>query len=91
MLLDAESITSKQRVCIKWITKKSDEIEIGRFLSSEALRKGNNHCVPIIASFEDPIAPDTSYIVMPILRAFDDPEFGALGEVVDFVSQVIEV
>jgi hypothetical protein len=28
---------------------------------------------------------------MPLLRPFDDPEFGAVGEVVDFVTQMLEV
>ncbi|KAG5641208.1 hypothetical protein DXG03_005767 [Asterophora parasitica] len=29
-------------------------------------------------------------MVMPILRPFDDPDFGARGEVVDFVTQILE-
>lgn len=30
-------------------------------------------------------------MIMPYLRPFDDPEFGAIGEVVDFVKQTLEV
>lgn len=91
MLLDAQSTQGDQRVCIKRITKKSNEIGIGRYLSSQALQDVKNHCVPILASFVDPVTPDTHYIVMPLLRPFDDPDFGALGEVVDFITQTLEV
>ena len=30
-------------------------------------------------------------MVMPYLRPFNDPEFRTIGEVVDFVSQTLEV
>jgi hypothetical protein len=29
------------------------------------------------------------FLVMPLLRAFDDPEFTVVGEVVDFVQQIL--
>jgi hypothetical protein len=68
------------------------EVEIGRYLSSEhMLRDPTNHCVPIIDHFRDPTDPVIEYIVMPILRPFNDPAFRVIGEVVDFVSQVLEV
>lgn len=76
------------------IRKKTDELEIGRYLvpdRSQSPRTRRDHCVPILGAFRDPVCPDVSYIVMPLLRAFDDPEFGAVGEVVDFVTQLLEV
>lgn len=92
MVLDAKSIESGKLVCIKRIERISEEIEIARFLSSaENLLDVRNHCPPLLASFSDPTIPNVNYIVMPLLRPFDDPEFGALGEVVDFVTQVLEV
>lgn len=91
MLMDASN-KDGQRVCIKRIIKRTGETAIGRHLTSQKLLQDRrNHCVPILGSFEDPSLPDTSYIVMPLLRPFDDPEFGALGEVVDFVTQLLEV
>ncbi|KAG5642677.1 hypothetical protein DXG03_002335 [Asterophora parasitica] len=43
-----------------------------------------------IASFRDLISPKVEYIIMPSLRPYANPEFGAVGEVVDFVTQMIE-
>jgi hypothetical protein len=68
------------------------EVEIGRYLSTEQmLGDSTNHCVPIMDHFRDPIDLTIEYIVMPNLRPFNDPAFGVIGEVVDFVSQVLEV
>jgi hypothetical protein len=100
MLLDATRLTDGGVVCIKRIASKrktadeqlSDEVEIARFLSSPALSQcNNNHCVTIIDFFCDAWEPTVQYLVMPLLRLFDDPEFGAVGEVVDFVTQILEV
>lgn len=30
-------------------------------------------------------------MVMPYVRPFNDPDFGAIGEVVDFIAQTLEV
>jgi len=70
------------------ITRKTNEVKIGRHLVPVNSR---NHCVPILDAFQDPVIPDFSYIVMPLLRLFDNPEFGAMGEVIDFVTQLLEV
>jgi hypothetical protein len=79
-------------VCIKFIEKKSSEVDIARYLSSDQLlRHPKNHTVPILDSFQDPIMPEVNHIVMPLLRPFDDPEFVFIGEVVDFVDQILEV
>ena len=87
-------VKSNRAVCIKMIEKKTDELAIGRYLvpdCSQSPQTRRDHCVPILDAFQDPISPDVSYIVMPLLRAFDDPEFGAVGEVVDLVTQLLEV
>ena len=68
------------------------EVEIGRFLSTKhMLHDPTNHCVEILDYFRDSIDPEVEYIVMPLLRPFNDPAFCVIGEVVDFVTQVIEV
>ncbi|KAF8897935.1 hypothetical protein BD779DRAFT_410192 [Infundibulicybe gibba] len=91
MILDAKSVANGVAVCLKGITRKTKEIEIGCFLSStELVRDPNNHCVPILDAFRDPVSPNIEYIVMPLLRPFDDPSFWFVGETIDFITQTIE-
>jgi len=93
--MDAVQVKHNRVVCIKMIVKKTDELEIGRYLvpdSSHSPPSPRDHCVPILDAFQDAGFPAVvSYIVMPLLRPFDNPEFGAIGEVIDFVTQVLEV
>lgn len=91
MVLDAKRTNDGVFVCIKRIQQKPQEVDIGRYLSSEEPQNPNNHTVPIWDSFRDPISPGVEYIIMPILRPYDDPDFGAVGEVVDFITQILEV
>lgn len=92
MVLDATRTKDGNIVCIKRIRKQPEEANIGRYLSSQQLlQNSNNHTVPIMDLFQDPELPDVDYIVMPVLRPYDDPEFGAVGEVVEFVTQILEV
>jgi hypothetical protein len=105
MVLDAKRQRDGEIVCVKCVEPKryvfdppdekiprTNETKIARYLSSEQmLRHPTNHCVPILDYFEDPVDPDVEYIVMPALRPFNDPEFRFVGEVVDFVTQLLEV
>ena len=100
-MLDAIRLEDRTVVCIKRVAPKifdgedlrcADEVKIGRYLSTERLlRDATNHCVPIVDSFRDPVLPEVEYIVMPVLRPFDNPELCFVGEVVDFVTQLLEV
>ena len=81
-----------------WLLKKIDtdvhphELEIGLFVSSEQIQSlPHNHCVHILDTLVDPKQSNLSIIVMPYLRAFDDPEFQTFGEVVACIEQLIEV
>lgn len=94
LLMDAKDLLANRTTCIKMIRKKTDELEIGRYLTpidESAPPDPRNHCVPILDAFLDPTVDGISYIVMPLLRPFDNPEFGAIGEVIDFVTQMLEV
>jgi hypothetical protein len=102
MVLDAKRLKDNTIVCIKRISPKemveefdigcTDEVDIGKYLSTnEMLRDATNHCVPILDFFLDPNLLDVEYIVMPALRQYNEPEFCFVGEVVDFVSQLLEV
>ncbi|KAG5642678.1 hypothetical protein DXG03_002336 [Asterophora parasitica] len=95
MVIDATNLKGQRAVCIKRIDPKerTDEVNIANFLGSitgAMLRDGKNHCVPIFDSFRDPVLPNVEYLVMLPLRPYANPEFGAVGEVVDFVTQLIE-
>lgn len=61
-------------------------------LSSSPLRDDpQNHSVPILDVFPDNEDAGLSYIVMPFLHQIDKPEFRWVGEIVDFVDQILEV
>jgi len=50
-----------------------------------------NHSVPILDTFQDDEDEKVSYVVMPFLRLMDSPVFEAVGEIVDFADQILEV
>lgn len=55
------------------------------------LSDSRNHVVPFYDAFKDSRTPHIEFMVMPVLRRFDDPEFTMVFEVVDFVTQCLEV
>ncbi|CAL1712372.1 unnamed protein product [Somion occarium] len=90
-VLDATRSCDGCLVLIKVVDNGGDEIETARYLSSpELVRNPANHCVPIMDFFLDPLNSSQTLMVMPYLRPFDDPEFGTIGEVVDFLKQTLE-
>ncbi|TFY60108.1 hypothetical protein EVJ58_g5356 [Rhodofomes roseus] len=67
------------------------EVEIGQFLSSDPMvQDPRNRCVRILAVLQDPIEPQKSILVMPLLKPFREPKFLTFGEVVVFMKQAIE-
>ena len=93
-LLDAKVEGENRRdVFIKRVHSATHpyEAKIASRLGSLASRKDKtNHCVPILAVFYDDWDSKYQYIVMPVLRPFDDPNFTTFGEVIDFVNQTLE-
>jgi hypothetical protein len=72
--------------------RKVLQIRILEHFSSRRMTSDTrNHAVPRFDSFPDSYDPNFQFIVMPVLRRFDDPEFGSPCEVVDFISQALEV
>jgi hypothetical protein len=75
--------------------KKSEhpfEVDIGLFFSSESLASDpRNHCVPFLEAIPLPEDDNMVIIVMPFLRKYNSPDFDTVGEVVEFVRQMIEV
>lgn len=68
------------------------ELEVIRLLSSEPLASHpRNHSVPLYDVLDIPGEEHGHIIVMPLLRAFNDPQFQTIGESVEFIHQVFEV
>jgi len=90
--MDAKRVKDGAAVCLKAVYRTPKEAQIAKYFSSpELLQEPTNHSVPILDVFQDPSTPDFEYLVMPLLRPFDDPDFTVVGEVVDFVTQILEV
>ncbi|KAH7890107.1 kinase-like domain-containing protein [Phlebopus sp. FC_14] len=71
--------------------KHPSEAAIAEFLSSSTMMSDSyNHTVPILDSFAYTKDPDIYYLVMPLLRRFDDPPFTTIKESVDFVYQTLQ-
>ncbi|KAI0733407.1 kinase-like domain-containing protein [Fomitopsis betulina] len=79
------------QVCIKRVVTGSSESRIARMLSAPPLRDDPAiHAVPILDVFQDEENGYITYLVMPLLRHIDDPPIEAVGDVVDFVDQLLE-
>jgi hypothetical protein len=78
-------------VCLKMIQdpKKLNQIKITEYFTSRRMiEDSRNHVVPFYSTFSD---RGIQFMVMPVLRRFDDPAFMFGCEVIDFVTQILEV
>lgn len=92
-LIDATRMSDGRTVVLKRVNRIEfpHEIDITRYLSQEEfLKDKRNHCVPFLDVL-DPSEGDEIFLVMPLLRAFDSPEFESMDDVVDFIRQMLEV
>ena len=87
--MDAIKRSTGELVAIKRCNNGIQEIEIAKYLSS--IHVPQNHCVTVLETFADPLNPKVTLMVMPFLRPCNNPEFGNVGEVLDFIDQTIEV
>ncbi len=77
---------------VKRVLVGTREVEIGQyFSSSEFSQDVRNHCVPFLDVFHDDEDEDYDYVVEPLLRRFDEPPFFVIGEVIEFIRQLLEV
>ena len=68
------------------------EADIAVYLSSSPLASDpRNHCCPVLEVLHDPYDADMQYIMMPLLKNFQDPKFVTVGEAVEFFRQAFEV
>jgi len=49
-----------------------------------------NHCIPIYEVLDLPEDSQRCILVMPLLRAYNDPRFKSVGEAVEFFRQIFE-
>ncbi|RPD57480.1 hypothetical protein L227DRAFT_530051 [Lentinus tigrinus ALCF2SS1-6] len=92
-IMDAVRTSDGSIVVLKEIRKSVHpfEIEIGRYFSTPPVSSdARNHCCPILDVLQDPGDPDIEFVVMPLLRLFNDPPFVTVGEVMEFLRQAFE-
>ncbi|KAH8097090.1 hypothetical protein BXZ70DRAFT_895290 [Cristinia sonorae] len=90
-VIDARRMSDDKPVYIKRVETDDNETRIACMLSSEGCRNDpRNHAVPILDHFEDDVNPSVSYLVMPLLRAVDDPPFETVEDIADFCGQILE-
>lgn len=90
--MDATRISDGLLVRLKTVSTGSSEVRIASLLTSERLlRDPRNHCVPLLDHFSDSKDPSHTFLCMPWLHKCDQPPFETVGDVVNFVDQVLEV
>lgn len=93
-LMDATRVADGALVMLKRVAHSihPDEVELTQFFSTEPVASDpRNHCVRLHEVLSVPGDEDISIMVLPFLSPFTHPPFRTVGEVVDFVSQILEV
>ncbi|KAJ6480089.1 hypothetical protein DFH09DRAFT_1465716, partial [Mycena vulgaris] len=91
-VLDATRISDGAQVVLKFVGTVSPDTQISGYLTTEP--GAENHCLPILEllQIEDPEHSECSFMVMARMRdCDDDPAFTTVGEIVEFIQQVLEV
>ncbi|KAL0952421.1 hypothetical protein HGRIS_006694 [Hohenbuehelia grisea] len=92
-IVDARRVSDGARVILKRYDKSihPHEGEIAQCFSTEEMRSDpQNHCVQIYDVLSVPGEDNQVLLVMPELRAFADPDFDTIGEILDFCRQLFE-
>ncbi|KAL7284784.1 hypothetical protein ACG7TL_002091 [Trametes sanguinea] len=87
-VMDATQLSDGEVVAIKFCHRGTQELHIAQYFAS--IQDRANHCVPIREVLPDPHDPKLALMVMPYLRPCNDPEFGTVGDVIEFVDQTLE-
>ncbi|GBE86767.1 predicted protein [Sparassis crispa] len=90
-VMDAVKEDGGELVSLKSVERDGNEVRIAQYLfKSDARSDPLNHCVPVVDVLQDPLDPKLSILIMLYLRPFNDPEFGTIGEAVEFMRQTLE-
>jgi len=78
-------------VCVKHVPKDTQEVAIALYFSAPERRDHpTNHAIPVLDHFTAMLNGTEEYfIVMPLLRPFNDPPFFVVSEVIDFMQQTL--
>ncbi|KAJ2985791.1 hypothetical protein NUW54_g10029 [Trametes sanguinea] len=87
-VMDATRLSDNELVAIKSFLTNTQELRIAQYFA--AIEDTRNHCVPIREILPDPYDAEFALMVMPFLRPCDNPEFSAVGDVIEFVDQTLE-
>ncbi|KAH7332958.1 kinase-like domain-containing protein [Rhizoctonia solani] len=93
-ILDAVRITDERQVVIKMVIPErggegEHELAILQHFSSPPLKNDpSNHIVPCLDTIPIPGIENGHFIIMPLLGQFDEPAFGSIAEVHDFLQQL---
>ncbi|EJC99800.1 uncharacterized protein FOMMEDRAFT_127984 [Fomitiporia mediterranea MF3/22] len=91
MIIDAKRMSDGTQVIIKAVERNAKESNIGLYLSSgDHANDSENHCIPFYEIVRDDEAPSLEFIIMPLLRPFNDPPFFSVDEVLDFMQQTLQ-
>lgn len=88
--MDATRISDNEMVMLKRV--RLNQVAICKYLFDEPLiSHSKNHRAPVSEILRVPGDYGFVLLVMPLLRKFDDPRFGTVGEAVEFICQIFEV
>jgi hypothetical protein len=95
-MINATRISDGAPVHLHLVSEKQspETVDIMVYLASQKFTGESdieNHAIPVLEVLEVEGKPDLHVVVTPMMRGCDDPWFGNMGEVVDFLSQVLEV
>ncbi|KAI0037787.1 hypothetical protein FA95DRAFT_1470125, partial [Auriscalpium vulgare] len=91
-IIDATRMTDGKQVILKEVPdiKPPDELEISKLFSSEQYRwHPKNHCIPLLET-QRLEGVSSTFLVLPRMRPYDNPQFRTFGEFVAFATQIIE-
>ncbi|KAJ3002778.1 hypothetical protein NUW54_g5662 [Trametes sanguinea] len=92
-IMDGVRLSDGTVVMLKMVKRSLHpyEVEIAQMFSIEPLASNpHNHCVPVYEVLESPTNSDTVFLVMPFLRAYNDPRFDTVGEAMACIKQLLE-
>ncbi|KAI0634044.1 kinase-like protein [Trametes polyzona] len=87
-VIDARRKEDHELVAIKKVRKSTQELSIVKYLAG--LKDDMKHVVPLLATLTDPFDKGIQLMVMPYLRPCNNPDFTTIGEVVEFIDQMVE-
>ncbi|KAH9937748.1 kinase-like domain-containing protein [Amylocystis lapponica] len=92
-VVDAIRVSDGKVVMLKRTSRLTHphEVEISQMFSSpELASEPRNHCVPVYDVIQTTDDENTSILVLPLLRGYNDPSLYTVGEVIEFLHQIFE-